>query len=283
MSQQTEFDSLNLLGVEVDAISNADAITFIVERARPGQPAGYVVKPYVEFLDRAARSAELRDLLNNATLSIPDGISLTWAAAYLYAGKRSAGRFWLTLFQIVLAPRELRWPLPDRAAGINFTWPLLAAAESAKLKVFLVGNPKGSTIDHTARTLVQAFPQLKIVGTRSGLDPNAKYGRVSDTWMHDLAEAVQSAEADLVLIGMGFPLQEHVCAYLTEHLRHGVFVGEGGTFDYERFGGRRPKAPSWIQLVGLEWFWRLLLEPQRLVRQLAVPRFIYRIWRSRRH
>ena len=90
-----------------------------------------------------------------------------------------------------------------------------------------------------------------------------------------------TAKADLVLVGMGFPLQERVCAYLATHSDHGVFVGEGGTFDYERFGGQRAKAPAWIQRVGLEWFWRLLLEPSRVIRQLAVPRFIYRIWRGR--
>jgi N-acetylglucosaminyldiphosphoundecaprenol N-acetyl-beta-D-mannosaminyltransferase len=80
---------------------------------------------------------------------------------------------------------------------------------------------------------------------------------------------------------MGFPVQERVCTYLSEHSSHGVFIGEGGTFDYERFGGQRPKAPSWIQRIGLEWLWRLVLEPRRLGRQLAIPRFIYRIWRDR--
>lgn len=80
---------------------------------------------------------------------------------------------------------------------------------------------------------------------------------------------------------MGFPLQERVCAYLAKHAEHGVFIGEGGTFDYADFGGRRTKAPVLLQRLGLEWFWRLLLEPQRLLRQLAIPRFIYRIWSSR--
>ena len=80
---------------------------------------------------------------------------------------------------------------------------------------------------------------------------------------------------------MGFPLQEQVCAYLASHIGHGVFIGEGGTFDYEQFGGARPKAPATMQKLGLEWLWRLGLEPRRIVRQLAIPRFIYRIWRTR--
>jgi N-acetylglucosaminyldiphosphoundecaprenol N-acetyl-beta-D-mannosaminyltransferase len=281
MSKQAEYDQVNILGVDVDAVSNVDAIAYILGLAAPELPAAYVVKPYVEFLDRAASQPELRELLNNANMAIPDGVALTWAAAYLYAGKRSAGRFWLTLFQIVLAPHQLRWPLPDRAAGINFTWPLLQAAQHNDFSIYLIGNPKHDTIEHTALTLQQAFPKLKLVGTHTGRDESQAPGQVSDQWLRDLQHSVSSAMPDIILVGMGFPLQERVCAYLASHSKHGVFIGEGGTFDYEVFGGRRPKAPRWIQFVGLEWFWRLLLEPQRVIRQLAVPRFIWRVWRSR--
>jgi N-acetylglucosaminyldiphosphoundecaprenol N-acetyl-beta-D-mannosaminyltransferase len=80
---------------------------------------------------------------------------------------------------------------------------------------------------------------------------------------------------------MGFPLQERIISRLAEHLKHGVLIGEGGTFDYEQFGGTRTKAPAIMQRLGLEWFWRLILEPNRIKRQLAIPRYIWRIWRAR--
>jgi N-acetylglucosaminyldiphosphoundecaprenol N-acetyl-beta-D-mannosaminyltransferase len=281
MSNQTAFDKLALLGVEIDAISNIEAIEYICEHAKPGQPACYVVKPYVEFLDRAARDEELRDLLDGAELALPDGVALTWAAAYLYAGKRSAWRFWLTLSQIILAPNQLRWPLPDRTAGINFTWPLLEEAQRRGLRLFLVGDPKTAQIGHTAHTLAEAFPKLTIVGTHTGRDRSEKPGRVGSGWLSELNQAVAEAKPDIILVGMGFPLQERVCAYLAGHSTHGVFIGEGGTFDYEKFGGLRPKAPAWLSRIGLEWLWRLLLEPRRIFRQLSIPRFIYRIWRGR--
>jgi N-acetylglucosaminyldiphosphoundecaprenol N-acetyl-beta-D-mannosaminyltransferase len=281
VSKQTAFDKLDLLGVEIDAISNADAITYICTHAAPGQPPIYVTKPYVEFLDRAYHRPELQELINEAELTLPDGVALTWAAAYLYAGKRSAWRFWKTLFQIVLAPDELRWPLPDRAAGTNFTWPLLQEAARQHLRVFLVGSPKNSSIDHTATTLIAAIPNLKIAGTHTGRDTASPVGEISDQWLASLAASTSAAKPDLILVGMGFPLQEQACAYLKTHCQHGVFIGEGGTFDYEQFGGQRAKAPAWVQRIGLEWLWRLLLEPRRIIRQLAIPRFIYRIWRYR--
>src|ERR1700683_205695 len=281
MSKQSEFDKVELLGVEVDAVSIADAITYIIGHTAAGQPAGYVTKAYVEFLDRAWREAEVRDLLNGAELSLADGVALVWAANYLYAGPRSTGRFWLTLFQIVLAPGKLTWPLPDRAAGINFTWPLLEAAAAHGRRVYLVGDPKTGSIAHTARTLQQAFPKLIVAGTHSGRDHTKPRGRVSDAWLETLTTTITAAEADVILVGMSFPLQERVGAWLTTHLAHGFSIGEGGTFDYELFGGTLHKAPGWIQHLGLEWLWRLILEPRRLRRQLAIPRFIWRLWRSR--
>jgi len=105
---------------------------------------------------------------------------------------------------------------------------------------------------------------------------------VGGDWLAATAARVREAEADLVLVGMGFPLQEHVCARLAARLGHGLLIGEGGTFDYDSFGGRRRKAPSAFSRIGLEWLWRLAQEPWRLKRQLAIPRFIYRIWQLHR-
>jgi N-acetylglucosaminyldiphosphoundecaprenol N-acetyl-beta-D-mannosaminyltransferase len=276
MSKQATFDKVGLLGVDIDAASSADAISYICTRAAPGQPAAYITKPYVEFIDRAYHQPKLQDLINGAELTLADGVALVWAAHYLYAGRRSFLRFWSTLFRIVLAPNSLRWPLTNRTAGITFTWPLLEQAAHHHLRVYLIGSPRGTTIEHTAAVLEHAIPGLHIVGTRSGHDTTAHPGAVTDGWLENTA-----AKPDLILVGMGFPLQEAVCAYLAAHTTHGLYIGEGGTFDYDKFGGRRPKAPQVVQTLGLEWLWRLMLEPRRLRRQLAIPRFIYRIWRHR--
>jgi N-acetylglucosaminyldiphosphoundecaprenol N-acetyl-beta-D-mannosaminyltransferase len=281
MSKQTDYDKLGILGVEIDAISNADAIEYIVTRATPGQQSATVIKPYVEFLDRAFTSDEIKDLLNNAWLSVADGVALTWAAAYLYAGRRTALRFWQTLFQIVLAPGRLKWPLPDRAAGVNFTWPLLSTASLHGLRVYVIGKESKPSIAAVAERIIEKIPELLIVGSKSGRDESSKYGQVSDAWLDETASSIKHAKADLVLVGMGFPLQDRVCAYLADHIDHGVFIGEGGTFDFDSFGGSMKRAPEWAQRLGLEWLWRLIIQPARIRRQMAIPRFIYRVWRSR--
>ena len=281
LSKQQTYDKLNLLGVDVDAVTIPEAISYIVERSAPGRPPSYVVKPYVEFLDNAARRSSTRELLNGAELVLADGVALTWAAHYLYAGPRTRRRFLRTLADIILAPEKLRWPLPDRMAGTNFTWPLLQTMAAEKRRIFLIGKESEAGIKATGRYLADRIPGLVIAGTMSGRDQGRPRGEVSEAWLQRAFTTIANSEADLVLVGMGFPLQEHVCAHLAGHLPHGVLIGEGGTFDYEAFGGTQPKAPAAWQRVGLEWLWRLLRQPGRIFRQLAIPRFIFRIYRAR--
>jgi N-acetylglucosaminyldiphosphoundecaprenol N-acetyl-beta-D-mannosaminyltransferase len=282
MSSRSPFNHIELLGVKIDVITIAQAVSYIIDRAgRRDQPAGYVIKPYVEFLDRAARDPKLRALLNGAELSLADGVALTWAAHYLYAGPRTFRRFWFTLCDIVLKPGRLITPLPERTAGINFTWPLLEAADRAGRVVFLIGHPANGSIEHTRAVILKRLPNLKI-NVLDGRDPASRPGAVSDAWLTDTAATLRAANPDITLVGMGFPLQEQIMAKLAPNLSHGLLIGEGGTFDYAGFGGRRRKAPSLFQRTGTEWLWRLLLEPSRLRRQLAIPRFIRLIWRARK-
>ena len=282
MSTQNKYDKIELLGVEIDAVSGEQAIAEIISLARdPTSPSAYIVKPYVEFIDTAATRPELRKLLNGAYLALADGIALVWASSFLYAGKRTFLRLWKTLFQIVLRPSELFWPLSKPLAGINFTWPLLEAAAAANLRIYFVGTESSEAIARVVTKVTSDIPSINIVGHRDGRDNSTERGEVSKAWIAELAGELRSTQADLVLVGMGFPLQEGITSVLAMHLDHGILIGEGGTFDYERFGGTMKKAPEWIQRLWLEWLWRLILEPRRLRRQLAIPRFIWRIWRSR--
>lgn len=261
--------AVDILGVRIDALTIPEAIEKITARPRR-EGAVYVTKPYVEFFNQ-----DYSQLLNGAWLTLPDGVALQWAA-YFQATSGSLWQFIKTLAEIVLAPRRLKQVLPDRFAGINFTWPLLERAAKENLSVYLVGSPIGSDIAHTAATLQQQIPGLSIAGTTPGRDGS---GNFSKNLEEQLVNDLKQTRPDLVLIGLGFPRQEKLMQRLTARLDHGVLIGEGGTFDYQQFGGKRPKAPQAMQRVGLEWLWRLLLEPRRIKRQLAIPRFMWRIFR----
>ena len=87
---------------------------------------------------------------------------------------------------------------------------------------------------------------------------------------------------DILFVALGFPKQE---LFMAEHVQARlarVMLGEGGTFDYDEMGGRLRRAPAWMRRSGLEWLWRLGVQPSRIGRQMSIPRFMWRIFRQSR-
>lgn len=272
MSKQTSYKKYNILGVDVDAVTTKEAIEYIINRAKTNRPPAYVVKPYVEFVDHAVRQPELAKLLNEAEVCLPDGIALNWAAYYLYGGKPGIIRLITSLAMIVTNPKKIRSLLPDRIAGINFTWPLLQSAAKHNLKVFLIGSPKKQSIEHTSNLLRYRIAGLNVVGHFPG-----HFDEVQEA---EMTATLQKTQPDIVLVAIGFPRQELLMRRLARKLHHGVLIGEGGSFDYQQFGGSLAKAPLWMQDHGLEWLWRLMKQPWRVLRMLAIPRFVWRVFIS---
>lgn len=249
-----------------------EAIILITDHAAIKNAAIYITKPYVEFIDIAAKDETIKKLLNQSFATVPDSVALQWAALYLYGGGPSSFRLIQTLLQIIFQPSALSKIIPERFAGADFSWKLLAAAANKNLTVYLVGHPVNSSIDHTADTIQNNLPRISIVGTFDGY-------KVNDNESELVAELLR-IKPDIILIGTGFPRQEKLMSRLVTQLPYGVLIGEGGTFDYDSFGGTMRRAPIWMRSLGLEWLWRLILQPTRLKRQLAVPRFIWKIYRA---
>jgi len=274
MSRQTTFPKYDILGVEVDGLTKAGATSYIIDWVKDTKrPAATAVKPYVEFIDRAKRDPAIRQLLQDAELCLPDGVALQWAANFRYR----SGRHWWNVVtrgaSIVLRPKAIADPLPERFSGITFTIQLIEACQSHNLKLFLIGSPVDSNISRTATVLRQRFPKLEVVGTFPG--------HFSASGERQLEEQLRHSRPDIILIGLGFPRQEQLATRLATALDHGFLIGEGGSFDYQELGGHVRRAPSWMQHLGLEWLWRLIQQPSRIGRQLAIPRFIWHMWRQR--
>jgi N-acetylglucosaminyldiphosphoundecaprenol N-acetyl-beta-D-mannosaminyltransferase len=203
-------------------------------------------------------------------LSLPNGVALNWAAEYLYGGRPGIGRLFTTLTQIVTKPASVHHMLPARFDSANFTTALLRDAAANGRTVFLIGTPKRQTIEAAAAYLSRAIPRLQVVGTFTGYLDAAKE--------QALVEKLKTAKPDLILVGTGFPRQELLMSRLATKLDHGLMIGEGGSFDYEEFGGHIRRAPAWMRHSGLEWLWRLIREPWRIGRQLAIPGFIWQVY-----
>ncbi len=263
---------VDVLGVRFHDLTRREAAAEIARLAGEDAKA-YVVKPYSEFMPRAHGDNRIRDLLNGAAICLPDGAGVLWAANYLSltGGRlRALLQFPLSLVSLVLRPSALRRPLREAMAGVDFTWQMLKAlAESGRSVYLLGGTPEESAAG--ALAISERLPSLTIVGARDG------YFRKPDA--EAVVEAINAASPDVLLVAMGFPRQEKWIAEHLPRLNVRVAVAEGGSLSF--ISGKTRRAPRWMRRAGLEWLFRLLRQPSRLRRQLALPVFVWLVLRQR--
>jgi N-acetylglucosaminyldiphosphoundecaprenol N-acetyl-beta-D-mannosaminyltransferase len=225
-----------ILGVPFDPVSVVEALEMVEQMIASRRPH-YVVTANVDFLVQALRDVELRRILFDAHLVLCDGTPLVWAS------------------------RMLGNPLPERVAGSDLVPLLLGRAAANGHRVFLLGGATAS-VERARERLLEAHPTLRIVGEYS-----PPFSELLDMNHEVIAERVRAARPDLLLVSFGAPKQEK---WMNMHFRKlgvPVMMGVGGTIDF--LAGRLARAPLWMQRAGLEWVFRLLQEPRRLIPRYA--------------
>lgn len=263
-------DVVEVLGIRFHNLVRVEAAEAIADMVRRGEK-GYVVKPYSEFIPRAAREPRIRQILNEADLCLADGIGILWAAHYLSlpgGPLRALLQLPLSLAAVTLNPAAVRQPLKENMAGVDLTWEVLARLDEAGSRAFLLGGTEEEVQD-TRRRIEARFPNLTIVGARNG------YFEESNR----IVELVNAAQPHALLVALGFPRQEEWIAENMPRLKVNVAVAEGGSFSY--ISGAVPRAPRWLRRMGLEWLYRLARQPWRLRRQLAILEFLRLVVRER--
>ena len=113
--------------------------------------------------------------------------------------------------------------------------------------------------------------ELNIAGIHDGFFDSAEEQEIINT--------IGESKAKLVFVALGVPKQEQWIAEKLSHLDGVVAIGIGGSFDV--LAGNIPRAPEWMQRNRLEWLYRLYLEPQRIGRMLAIPKFMWTVIRNK--
>ena len=233
-------EEIKLYGVKIDNVTKEEAM-YRALRAT-GEPC-VVFTPNALMLERARKDTELSALLNRASLSLPDG----------------AG--------VLLAAKKTGTPLQERVAGIDFGSDLLARAERAGLRVFLLGGGEG-VAERAAQNLKKKHPRLCICGTAWG------YFKQSGEENTRVISYIRACRPDILFVCMGFPVQEK---WVIENLHYftdlRVIACLGGSLDV--WAGDLHRAPVWMSRVGLEWLWRMLCQPKRLA---ALPQIASFLW-----
>jgi N-acetylglucosaminyldiphosphoundecaprenol N-acetyl-beta-D-mannosaminyltransferase len=232
-------DRVEILGCKLDVLDGNEAAARIMTFAREGTGA-QVVTLGTEMVVHAQSDERFRNVVNASALSLCDTVGVLSVAR-----RRGAD-------------------LHERVTGIELVERLCAQAAREELPVYFLGGAEGAAAD-AAGIMEARFPGLIVAGTRNGF--------FADDEVADIVAEIRASGAKLLFVGLGSPRQE---LWLAEHLREtgaGAAVGVGGSFDV--LGGRVTRAPRFMRRLGLEWFYRLVKEPRRWRRQLALPYFVW--------
>jgi len=231
-------ERVSLMGVRIDCVTERHVIKRVISSIRDGR-GGWIVTPNVDHLRIICQRPELGAMLGEATLMVADGMPLVWAS------------------------RLQGFGLPERVTGAGLILSMTAAARQAGASIFLMGGEPGDG-EAAAAVLRRSNPGLKIAGVIS-----PPLGFENDPLqMAEIGNALHLAKPDLVFSCFGFPKQEFVIHALRHRLPSAWFLGLGGSLAI--VSGRTRRAPRWMQNVGMEWLWRLGLEPRRLFHRYIV-------------
>lgn len=235
------FQKVKILDVDVASLTMDEAVE-TVERYMDEKQNALIATANAEMIMMADQDQVLKEILNQADLVVPDGAGTVWASNYLGVS------------------------MPERVAGYDLTQNLLARAPQKKRRIFFFGSAPG-VAEKAKLKAQQQYPGIDIVGVRDGYFTKEQEP--------DIIAQIKAAKPDLLLAALGVPKQEK---WLNEHRKNlgvPVSIGVGGTFDV--MAGVMKRAPLWMQKAKLEWLFRGLLQPKRIGRLMALPRFVLKV------
>ena len=228
-------ETVNILGVHVNKYTMDEATKKAAELLETDE-CSMIFTPNSEILLYASNNPNFAELLNQGDMIIPDGIGVVYGA------------------------KILGEPLKERVAGFDLVCNLLPILAEKKKSIYLLGAKPG-VAEMAAENLKAKYPDLVIAGTHDG------YFKEDD----EVIESINAAKPDFLMVCLGFPKQE-IWIYNNKHrLNAKVSIGAGGCLDV--FAGTVQRAPQFYCDHGIEWLYRLIKQPSRFGRMLALPKF----------
>lgn len=202
----------------------------------------YICLCNAHSLVTASRNEAFRKAINNADMATPDGAPVAWML------------------------RRLGFPEQKRINGPDLMWEYCVVAEQSCCKIFLFGS-RPETLEQLIKRLRSTFPRIYICGALS--PPFRPLTQEEDRAMVD---TINDSNPEVVFVALGCPKQE---LWMAEHRGriNAVMIGVGAAFDFH--SGTLRRAPRWMQSAGLEWMFRLCMEPARLWKRYLVTNSIF--------
>ncbi len=239
-------ERVDILGIPVDKITEKESLERIIDFINE-KKFHLIVTINSENATKALENKIFLDVIKNADLVIPDGIG------------------------IIFASKILGDKLPERIPGIDLSYKLLEISNEKGYKIVLIGGKEG-VAEGAKENLKKIFPNLNIAMTYNGYFNEDEERKIVDE--------IQKIEPDILLVGMGSGKQEIWIWNNREKFKNiGVCIGVGGTLDI--WAGKKKRAPKLVQNLGLEWLYRVIIEPKRIFRVLKIFNFLNKLFIER--
>jgi len=269
--------TVNILGINVDTFTTLEVLDYITDLANSGD-SYYIVTPNPEFAMQSLKNENFREAINQAHLSLPDGVGILWASKYFslpltnWQPIKTLQAYWQlvsTGLNIIFNPKLLTSIIPERVTGADMVWELSKLAAKRNWKIFLLGAAPGVATT-TAERLKLLYPNLEIAGAVSGPPYDDET---------TVIEKIKDTQPKFVFLAFPAPEQLRWMQTYTPQLKGTIMMGIGGALDFIASGvalnapasNKKParRAPDWLQERGLEWLWRYLTQPWRRERIYA--------------
>ncbi|MBD3311748.1 MAG: WecB/TagA/CpsF family glycosyltransferase [Candidatus Magasanikbacteria bacterium] len=233
----------DVLGVKLDMLTKKEVLLKITSFLDNNK--GYkIYTPNPEMLVDAQKDKEFRDILNSSDLNTCDGKGIEFV---------TKGRI-------------------RRIPGVDLMLDICKLAAEREKSVYLLGSGSEDVVEKTKKELIKKFPKLKISGIHPGPKITMKqYNNITiqidlnKEENQQIINNINLTKPDILFVAFGHPKQEKwINQYLKEMPSLKIAMGVGGSFDF--ISGKVKRAPKWIRTIGLEWLWRLILQPWRIKR-----------------
>jgi N-acetylglucosaminyldiphosphoundecaprenol N-acetyl-beta-D-mannosaminyltransferase len=229
---------INIGNVLMDNVTMQETLDAIERYIARGSPC-YIITPNVDHVIIYNRDVEFEICYNQAALCLADGMPILWASKFLGT------------------------PLIEKVSGSDLVPRLCELAHIKEYKLFFLGGRPGAA-EAAKQKLHQTLINLKVVGTYA---PPLGFEK-DELELKKIALMIKEAKPDILFVGLGAPKQERWIKKYYQELGVPVSIGVGVTFEF--IAGIVKRAPKWMQSTGLEWFWRLCMEPGRLWKRYLI-------------
>ena len=232
-----------ILDVGITNATKQEILEYILKRLKKNGKKYFIVTPNPEILALANKVKTYKNILNNAEIALPDGIG------------------------VIIAGKILGITFKERITGVELLESLCLAVAKKPITVGFLGGGEGIA-EKTAECLVEKYPGLKVAFAHPDYNFYKNYNDYNGY-----------KRIDILFVAFGAPKQERWIYENLDKLPVKVAIGVGGSFDY--ISGRVQRAPLLVRNLGLEWFFRLIMQPWRIKRQLALLEFAFLILKEK--